>query len=65
MHESFGHNKMIFDKIDELMSQRLDFSFEELDKTVEKDFNFTLDIGLDNTKARGDKKFTVMDIAMK
>lgn len=57
--------KMIFDKIDELMSQRLDFSFEELDKTVEKDYNFTLDIGLDNTKARGDKKFTVMDIAMK
>lgn len=56
--------KMIFDKIDELMNQRLDFAFEELDDTVEKDYNFTLNIGFENQPKTG-KKFTVMDIALK
>ncbi len=56
--------KMIFDKIDEMMNQGLDFAFEELDQTVEKDFNFTLNIGLENQPKTG-KKFTVMDIALK
>lgn len=56
--------KMIFDKISELMDEQLNFSFDELDRTVEKDFNFTLDVGL-NKSADDKKKFTVMDIAMK
>lgn len=56
--------KMIFDKIDDLMNQRLDFAFDELDQTVEKDYNFTLNIGLENQPKTG-KKFTVMDIALK
>lgn len=56
--------KMIFDKIDELMNQKLGFAFEELDQTVEKDFNFTLNVGFENMPKEG-KKFTVMDIALK
>ena len=56
--------KMIFDKIDELMNQKLRFAFEELDQTVEKDFNFTLNVGFENMPKEG-KKFTVMDIALK
>lgn len=57
--------KMIYDKIDELMNQKLNFAFEELDKTVENDFNFTLDVGLGNNQEQSGKKFTVMDIALK
>ncbi len=56
--------KMIFDKINELMDEQLMFSFDELDQTVEKDFNFTLDVGL-GKKEDNKKKFSVMDIAMK
>ena len=56
--------KMIFDKINDLMDEQLNFSFEQLDQTVEKDFNFTLDVGL-GKKDDNKKKFTVMDIAMK
>ena len=56
--------KMIFDKINELMDEQLMFSFDELDQTVEKDFNFTLDVGL-TKKEDNKKKFSVMDIAMK
>ena len=52
------------DKIDELMNQKLGFAFEELDQTVEKDFNFTLNVGFENMPKEG-KKFTVMDIALK
>ena len=55
---------MIFDKINELMDEQLMFSFDELDQTVEKDFNFTLDVGLCK-KEDNKKKFSVMDIAMK
>lgn len=56
--------RMIFDKIDELMNQKLGFAFDELDQTVEKDFNFTLNVGFENMPREG-KKFTVMDIALK
>lgn len=56
--------KMIFDKICQLMDEQLNFSFDQLDQTVEKDFNFTLDVGL-NKKSDDKKKFSVMDIAMK
>lgn len=56
--------KMIFDKINELMDDQLMFSFDELDQSVEKDFNFTLDVGL-GKKEDNKKKFSVMDIAMK
>ena len=55
---------MIFDKINELMNEKLDYAFDELDQTVEKDYNFTLNIGLENMPTNG-KKFTVMDIALK
>ncbi|RAP53403.1 MAG: putative peptide-modifying radical SAM enzyme [Methanosphaera sp. rholeuAM270] len=56
--------RMIFDRIDELMNQKLDFAFEELEETVEKDYNFTLNVGFENMPTGG-KKFTVMDIALK
>lgn len=56
--------KMIFDKISSLMDEQLMFSFDQLDQTVEKDFNFTLDVGL-GKKEDDKKKFSVMDIAMK
>ena len=46
------------------MNQKLGFAFEELDQTVEKDFNFTLNVGFENMPKEG-KKFTVMDIALK
>lgn len=56
--------KMIFDKINELMNEKLNYAFDELDQTVEKDYNFTLNVGLENMPTNG-KKFTVMDIALK
>lgn len=57
--------KMIFDKIDELMNQKLDFAFDELNDVIEKDFNFTLNVGFENEPEDSKKKFTVMDIALK
>lgn len=57
--------KMIFDKIDELMNQKLDFAFDELNDVIEKDFNFTLNVGFENKPKEDTKKFTVMDIALK
>ncbi len=57
--------KMILDKIDELMNQNLTFAFDELNDVVEKDFNFTLNVGFENQEKKTDKKFTIMDIALK
>ncbi|RAP45255.1 TIGR04083 family peptide-modifying radical SAM enzyme [uncultured Methanosphaera sp.] len=58
--------KMIFDKIDELMNQKLNNAFDELDNVVEKDYNFTLNVGFENEgNIKNGKKFTVMDIALK
>lgn len=57
--------KMILDKISTLMDQNLDFAFDELNDVVEKDFNFTLNVGFENQNKKTSKKFTVMDIALK
>lgn len=57
--------KMIMDKIDELMNQKLNMAFDELEDVVSKDFNFTLNVGFENQSNTNNKKFTVMDIAMK
>ncbi len=57
--------KMIFDKIDELLNQKLNFAFDELNDVIEKDFNFTLNVGFESQQKSDDKKFTVMDIALK
>lgn len=57
--------QMIFDKIDELMNQKLNFAFDELNDVIEKDFNFTLNVGFENKPKEETKKFTVMDIALK
>ncbi|ABC57010.1 predicted arylsulfatase regulatory protein [Methanosphaera stadtmanae DSM 3091] len=57
--------KMILDKIDNLMNENLNLAFDELNDVVEKDFNFTLNVGLENQHSKNSKKFTVMDIALK
>lgn len=57
--------KMIFDKIDKLMNENLNLAFDELNDVVEKDYNFTLNVGLDSQHSKNKKKFTVMDIALK
>lgn len=56
---------MILDKIDNLMNENLNLAFDELNDVVEKDFNFTLNVGLENQHSKNSKKFTVMDIALK
>lgn len=60
-----GAYKVILDKIDELMNQNLNSAFDGLNDVVEKDFNFTLNVGLDSQHSGNNKKFTVMDIALK
>ena len=57
--------KMILDKIDNLMNENLNLAFDELNDVVEKDYNFTLNVGLENQHSKNSKKFTVMDIALK
>ncbi|WP_455644705.1 TIGR04083 family peptide-modifying radical SAM enzyme [Methanosphaera sp.] len=57
--------KMIYDEIDEALNQKLNMAFDELTDVVEKDFNFTLNVGFENQENKTGKKFTVMDIAMK
>ncbi|OED30106.1 TIGR04083 family peptide-modifying radical SAM enzyme [Methanosphaera sp. WGK6] len=57
--------KMIYDEIDEALNQKLNIAFDELNDVVEKDFNFTLNVGFENQENNTGKKFTVMDIAMK